>query len=293
MSFLDIEDPKKRDAIVKEYLATVKRIQQRNLNERAKDLAHSDELKEIFHPIIESTEKSAKAITKELEPLQEEMKNINENFMHTTTTTPTNQNKRWLQDMNVNALDYYLNTFNKEKLDKYFGIQRTADNKLVMGDREVDVDDNSTISIDNVKYKGTTGLWSLIMLASPRKTMYTPEDLENYEELAARTHVASHPRGMERGTSRPKSTYKWKQFFTANTSDDDEDNHDGDGMQFLPGDIKGLKAKLNLLLAEFRAGNSSSTRNEIVYILDELLRRKQISRTEYNEINKYLSQCLS
>ena len=96
MSFLDIEDPKKRDAIVKEYLATVKRIQQRNLNERTKHLAHSDELKEIFHPIIESTEKSTKAITKELEPLQEEMKNINENFMHTTTTTPTNQNKRWL-----------------------------------------------------------------------------------------------------------------------------------------------------------------------------------------------------
>ena len=127
MSFLDIKDPKKRDAIVAGYLATINRIQQRNLNEKAQDLAHSDELKEMFHPIIESTEKSTKAITKELEPLQKEMKNINENFLHTTTTTiPTKQNKRWLQDMNVNALDYYLNTFNKEKLDKYFGIQLNA-----------------------------------------------------------------------------------------------------------------------------------------------------------------------
>ena len=39
MSFIDIKDPKKRDAIVADYLATVKKIQQRNLNERAQDLA--------------------------------------------------------------------------------------------------------------------------------------------------------------------------------------------------------------------------------------------------------------
>ena len=44
----------------------------------------------------------------------------------------------------------------------------------------------------------------------------------------------------------------------------------GEGIvQFLPGDIKGMTTKLNLLLAEFV--NRSSTWNEIVYILDELL----------------------
>ena len=112
---------------------------------------------------------------------------------------------------------------------------------------------------------------------------------ENYKDLVARTNVVTHPRSMEQGISRPKTTYKWKKFLTAI---DDETYHDGDRMQFLPGDIKGMKAKLNLLLAEFRAGNNSSTRNEIVYILDELLRRRQISRQEYNEINKYLSRCL-
>ena len=35
--------------------------------------------------------------------------------------------------------------------------------------------------------------------------------------------------------------------------------------------------------------NTSSTRNEIVYSLDELLIRKQISRTEYRDTNSYLS----
>ena len=38
MSFLDIPNGKKRDAVVTDYLATVNRIKQRNLNDKAKDL---------------------------------------------------------------------------------------------------------------------------------------------------------------------------------------------------------------------------------------------------------------
>ena len=79
---------------------------------------------------------------------------------------------------------------------------------------------------------------------------------------------------------------------TDEKDEDADDEQSGEGIQFLPGDIKGLTTKLNLLLAEFAAGNTSSTRNVIVYILDELLRRKQISRTEYRDINSYLSKCL-
>ena len=61
--------------------------------------------------------------------------------------------------------------------------------------------------------------------------------------------------------------------------------HIGNGIQFLPGDINGLQIKLDYLLAEYRAGNTSATRNQIVAIADELLRRKQLSRTKYNSIN--------
>ena len=65
--------------------------------------------------------------------------------------------------------------------------------------------------------------------------------------------------------------------------------HGNGVVQFLPGDIKGLETKLNYLLGEYRAGNRSSyTRNEIVSILDELLRRKRISRKEYQDINTFL-----
>ena len=229
MSFLDIKNPKKRDAIVADYLATMNRIQQRNLNERAQDLAHSDELKDMFHPLIESTEKSTAKITKELAPIQEEMKNLNASLLdannkqqqHAAATPGTSGDaaggggggkKRWNEDMNVNALYYYLHKYNKDGLDKYYGIQHIGNDALMMGDREVAIDNNSNIYIDNFKYKGTGGLWSLIMLASPRRTFYTAADLAEYQDLVARTHVATHPRVTERGISRPKTTYKWRQL---------------------------------------------------------------------------------
>ena len=69
MSFIDSKDPKKRDVIVADYLATVKKIQQRNLNERAQDLVRQDDLQTIFNPVVESTEKSTEAITNELVPV--------------------------------------------------------------------------------------------------------------------------------------------------------------------------------------------------------------------------------
>ena len=80
MSFLNIKDPKKRDAVVADYLATVKRLQQRNLNEKAQDLARDENLKEMFNPVVQSTAKSTEAITKVLIPLREEVKHLNENL---------------------------------------------------------------------------------------------------------------------------------------------------------------------------------------------------------------------
>ena len=66
--------------------------------------------------------------------------------------------------------------------------------------------------------------------------------------------------------------------------------HIGNGIQFLPGDINGLQIKLDYLLAEYHAGNTSATHNQIVAIADELLQRKQISQTKYNNINNFIQE---
>ena len=61
----------------------------------------------------------------------------------------------------------------------------------------------------------------------------------------------------------------------------------GEGISFLPSDINSLHQDLKVLLAEYKAGNRA-TRNEIVAIVDNLLGRKQMQKSEAQEINNYL-----
>ena len=62
-----------------------------------------------------------------------------------------------------------------------------------------------------------------------------------------------HPQNLK-PNSRPETTWKWKQIF----------KETGHGIEFLPSDINSLQQQLVYLLAEYGAGNTSATRNEIV-----------------------------
>ena len=56
----------------------------------------------------------------------------------------------------------------------------------------------------------------------------------------------------------------------------------------LPGDINSLSDRFRLVCAERAAGNIAATTPEIVAILDEFLRRKRITKGEYNAMCKRL-----
>ena len=274
MSFLDIKDPKRRDAIVSDYLTTIKRIQQRNLNERTEDLTRAEHARNIFNPIVESTERATEQLTKELEPMQRHLGEIKNKL-----------SKEGKEEKKTATLyDQIIDKYDANKLDNYFGIDRIGRNEYMMGDEPITIDNDSNIHVKGKSYEGTRGLWNLIMLKKPSDTSYTFNDLNDYKELVSQTDVVNHPRNVTQH-SRPHTTYKWKNIISSLSVA-------GEGIHFLPGDIKGMKSKLNLLLAEYTAGNKTSTRNEIVPIIDELLRRKKLSRREYTDINTYLSKCL-
>ena len=74
MSFLNITEPKKKYSIFADCLATVKRLQHRDTNEREQDVVRQDDLNRMFEPVVESTGKSTEAIIKGLVPIREEMK---------------------------------------------------------------------------------------------------------------------------------------------------------------------------------------------------------------------------
>ena len=52
-----------------------------------------------------------------------------------------------------------------------------------MGDKNVLVDKKSNISVGDVKYEYTPGLWKLIMMKTPPVESYTNGDLLNYRRL--------------------------------------------------------------------------------------------------------------
>ena len=150
------------------------------------------DLETTFNPIIKATEMSTKAITKEIKNIKPPPPNLS------VPMKPT-----WDVSNGLTAIDYYLNKYGKKNLDKYYGIQQD-DDKLMMGDKEITVDEDSNIHVDNTTYNSTPGLWSLIMLAAPKE--FTNQYLDAYGDLVKRTDVIQHPKSVIEGTSRPTQT---------------------------------------------------------------------------------------
>ena len=246
------------DKIIADYDATVKRIQQRNEDEKTQNLRRKDEFQEALAPMITATENQTKDLTAELQKLE----------------PPTIK----LEPRGINLLDRY-----KDK-DQYFAIHE-EEGHLILGDRIIDIDQDSNIHLDDRTYKGTPGLWEMIMETTPRVNQIPEVDMENYKELAVRTNLMDNPNPKNATRdSRPFTTSKYRILKSFGKT--------GEGVVFLPSDINSLEEKLSLLLAEFNAGNRAETRNQIVAIIDQLVEKGVIGQREARDINDYLSRCL-
>ena len=276
MAFIDIEDPVKREQIVQDYIKNLKEIREKKENEKVRGITQRRDIEKVFQPVVQATEKSTSQITSEIKNLKEKPK----------SDKPISE-----------ALDYYLNQLDKGKVDQYYGIYE-KNGIYMMGEKEIKVDKDDNIFVDEAGFKGSRGLWRLIMMKKP--TVFDPEDLRDYQELLMITNVLDVPHTTN-SSNRPKNTAKYR-FLTTNfqlADDQDDDNDDkeeesgeeedeekkdGTGISYLPGDINGLIEQLHLLLAESRAGNKSATKNQIVAILDQLLRRDFLTQDEYNGV---------
>ena len=128
---------------------------------------------------------STEAITKEMVPMREEIKTLSDRLAP------------WINQSLMSTLVFH---------------------KQMEGDKEVVIDKSSNIHVDGEEYKGTPGLWMLVMLSSPKD--YTNEDLANYKNLVKQTNIMHHPRGVKQGIIRPTTMYKWRYIL--------QENRDGD-----------------------------------------------------------------
>ena len=152
--------------------------------EREGDLQREGELEETFNPIIQSNEKAATAIQKSIEPLSEQMVEMNKKLEKNNIKSSTTGS-----------------------VDRYFGIVKDNDNEFMMGRKKVEFVNESTIKVEETLYELTKGLWSLINDNKPKE--YTDKDLETYTRLVKQTDVINYPQNTD-DNSRPRSTKKYR-----------------------------------------------------------------------------------
>ena len=171
MLFLKISDPNKRDAIVKEYLDLKKNIRSNLLKERTGELELQADLSKFYKPVTETQKATAREITEGLKPIREGIEKLPEAMqpikddweeeVEPTETSPEN-----LVDLAYN----YLHGKVPYPRDTTYGIYKGKDGHYHMG-KHTDGKENkkvltiahNNIIVDDEKFRGTPGLWELIM----------------------------------------------------------------------------------------------------------------------------------
>lgn len=254
MAFIDIASSQNRDKIVNEYVEKLKHFKEEQIENKTQGLARVRENEQTFQPIVKATQESAKAITS------------------------------LLKKPDPSIYKSYAESSRKD-LDKYFSIYKEGD-KFKLGNKEVKIENNNVI-LDGIEYKGTPGLWDLLMLNTPNN--FEESDLTEYLNLIENADVWNYPKKLP--NSRPYNTSK-ASFIENHIFEEEDENEDekkekitGNGI-FLPGNINSLVRRLAIILSERRAGNNAATTPELVAILDELRNRQEITQQEYNAICK-------
>ena len=92
--------------------------------------------------------------------------------------------------------------------DETFGI-RKKEGLYYIGNKQATIVD-SNILIDNELFKGTPGLWELIMLKNPIN--YYDKDYEKYKRLMIKTKALHRYYNPNNPYPRGSDSYKWKKY---------------------------------------------------------------------------------
>ena len=168
MSFLKIRDPTKRDQTVKEYLELKKNIRGNLLSERTGEQQLQTELTKFYRPITE-TQKPTREITEGLKPIREGIENLPQ-VMQSIGEAKGEALPENLGDIAYN----YLHGKETYPRDTTFGIFKGKDGQYHMGKQSNKENEKiltiafNNIIVDGDKFRGTPGLWELIMEKNPK-----------------------------------------------------------------------------------------------------------------------------
>ena len=288
MSFLKISDPKKRDFVVQEFLKTKRNIQQHSLAEKTGDQEFSTRMSKMFKPLIDTQREVGEKVQQSIENMPSLPAITFPAFPSIRAAHDDDDESQGKEPTNIGSIagKYLMKFASKDGVDKTFGLY-DKDGAFYMGDKQVLISGNNLI-VNDKEYQGTPGLWELITSKTPDSEIFTDGDYEQYQNILVETNAMRQ--NNDPTSTKPKGSrgQKWRVYVKPiwdmyKTSEDIE--KDGSGI-ILPSDPSALLERFDLLVASKQAGNTG-VQNEIVSILDELLRQKVIDRNQYKNMLTY------
>ena len=297
MSFLKISDPVKRDQTVKEYLELKKNIRDNLLSERTREQQLQTELTKFSRPITETQKATTREITEGLKPIREGIEKLPQAMQpigEATGEAPEEEDEKKESEAspeNLGDIAYnYLHRKDPYPRDTTFGIYEGKDGFYHMG-KQINKENKKilTIAYNNIivdgkkKFRGTPGLWELIMEDKPRN--YTKEDKDEYRDLLIKTNALHHDFNPKKPNPRSSVSYKWKNILGPIWHD--MGGYGGKGIVVIPSDPNAFLERLDLLLASQEAGHTG-VGNELVSICDELKRQGVLDTKAYKKLNSII-----
>ena len=295
MSFLKIIDPAKRDFIVSEFLKTKRNIQESFQAEKLGDIGLQRELTKLYKPITESQAglaaqlSSIKEATNEtstaLKALPAQLKTLT--FPQYPSIEAFEEPVESLRTLELgNLATKYLQQYasNKKSVDTTFGIY-SKDGKFYIGTTPITIQGDDITVGDGKTYTGTPGLWELMTMTKPNKSIYNSDDLENYSKIMDETNAIRNPTNPNKPRSSKSEKYIdiikpiWESM---------QLSRKGKGVVILPSDPNALVEMLSLRMAGSKVGNTGAA-NEAVAICDELLRQGVLDDNSYKAIMSKLT----
>ena len=288
MSFLKISDPLKRDAIVKEYLELKKKIRSNFLSERVGEQQLQTDLSKFYKPITETQKATAREITEELKPIKEGIEKLPEAIRPLRKEEEEEEEEEEEKFMGLGEIaKEYLKRSNT---DETFGI-RNEEGLSYIGNKQVIIVNNNII-VDDIKFKGTLGLWELLMSKNPNTLHVDDNDYNEYSKLMVKTNALHKDYNPKNPYPRSNRGNKWnliKEIWVNREDIRKREGYNGSGVVVIPSDPNALLERLDLLLASQEAGHTG-VRNELVSICDELKRQGVLDTKAYKKLNHLIKK---
>jgi len=264
MSYLKIHDPIKRDKIVQDFISRKNKLKENFKRERERELNAAIAQEKFFEPVTTSQAQTTDALKQLL-------------------TLPNYNVQPAITDGVINLDEFTQNALAGLEPGAYN--VKWDGNRHIIGTKPIIFNDGKII-FENEEYSATKGLLSLLTRKTP--IGYDDNDLANY------ANILDNSGAIYRSKHGPidKNSEKWKNIVRpiwerlyprrAKLADSKKAKR-GEGVVYLSSDPDALVERLQLLISSAKAGNTG-VRNEIVAILDELLRMKEITRNQYENI---------